>query len=80
MNKDVLEFGGQHPEFAADPFGVLQRTLKVAQTHEGLKANFEQRLKPLLYASERPEYETCFATFTDVARYLLDHGAADGDA
>lgn len=80
VNKDVLEFGGQHPEFAADPFGVLRRTLKVAETHECLKANFEQRLKPLLYASERPEYETCFATFTDVARYLLDHDAADGDA
>ncbi|WP_164661663.1 nucleotidyl transferase AbiEii/AbiGii toxin family protein, partial [Pseudomonas viridiflava] len=45
VNKDVLEFGGQHPEFAEDPFAVLRRTLEVAETHEGLKANFEQRLK-----------------------------------
>ncbi|MGF6332062.1 putative nucleotidyltransferase component of viral defense system [Pseudomonas sp. BS3782 TE3695] len=80
VNKDVLEFGRQHPEFAADPFGVLRRTLEVAATHDGLKANFEQRLKPLLYAHEKPDYETCFATFADVARHLLDHGAASGGA
>ncbi|WP_419735673.1 nucleotidyl transferase AbiEii/AbiGii toxin family protein [Pseudomonas sp. COR18] len=78
--KDVREFGRQHPEFEADPFGVLQQTLKIAATHEGLKANFEQRLLPLLYAHERPDYDTCFAAFADVARHLLDPGAASSGA
>jgi len=76
--KDVQESGRQHPEFAAHPFAVLRRTLEAAATHEGLKANFEQRLVPLLYAGERPDYVTCFATFADVARHLLDHGASSG--
>ncbi|WP_339070889.1 nucleotidyl transferase AbiEii/AbiGii toxin family protein [Pseudomonas idahonensis] len=78
--KDVEEFGRQHPEFGADPFGVLRQTLEVAATHEGLKANFEQRLMPLLYAHERPDYETCFAAFADVARHLLDRVAAGVEA
>lgn len=78
VGKDVDDFGRQHPEFGADPFGVLRQTLEVAATHEGLKANFEQRLMPLLYAYERPDYETCFAAFAQVAKYLLDHGAATG--
>lgn len=77
VNKDVLEFGAQHPEFAANPFEVLRRTLEVAQTHAGLKINFEQRLKPLLYAQHKPDYETCFATFAQVARHLLDHSVAN---
>ena len=80
VGKDVHEYGKQHPEFAADPFGVLRRTLEIAETHDGLKANFEQRLMPLLYALEKPDYETCFATFAQVARHLLDHGAASGGA
>ncbi|UDU83192.1 nucleotidyl transferase AbiEii/AbiGii toxin family protein [Pseudomonas sp. HN2-3] len=78
--KDVAEFGRQHPEFGADPFGVLRQTLEVAATHDGLKANFEQRLMPLLYAHERPDYETCFAAFADVARQLLDRVAAGEEA
>lgn len=74
--KDVAQFGRQHPEFGEDPFGVLRITLEVAATHEGLKANFEERLMPLLYAHERPDYDTCFAAFAEVAHYLLDHCAA----
>lgn len=80
VGKDVAEFGRQHPEFGADPFGVLRQTLEVAATHEGLKANFEQRLIPLLYAHERPDYETCFAAFAGVARHLLEHGAVSDRA
>ncbi|MNH35166.1 hypothetical protein D3C79_958270 [compost metagenome] len=73
MAKDVAEFGRQHLEFGDDPFGVLRRTLEVAATHDGLKANFQERLIPLLYAQEKPDYDTCFAAFAKVAHCLLDH-------
>ena len=73
--KDVEEFHGQHPEFDQDPFTVLRRSLATAASHEGLKANFEQRLKPLLYSADKPDFQTCYAAFAAVAEKLLNHVA-----
>ncbi len=73
--KDVEEFKGQHPDFDRDPFAVLRRSLAVAGSHDGLKANFEQRLKPLLYSVDKPEFEVCYATFAAAAEQLLDYAA-----
>ncbi|WP_434674816.1 hypothetical protein [Pseudomonas sp. R4-83] len=63
-----------------NPFGVLRHALEVAAIHDGLKANFGERLIPLLYAEETPDFDTCFAAFARVAHYLLDHCAASNDA
>lgn len=71
VQKDVEEFNGQHPEFDQDPYTVLWRSLNCAATHQGLKANFEQRLKPLLYTVEKPDFQTCYAAFAAVALELL---------
>lgn len=72
VRKDVEEFLGQHPEFDKDPYAVLRRTLAAAAAHEGLRANFEQRLKPLLYAVQKPDYSSCYAAFAIAAEQLLD--------
>lgn len=72
VRKDVEEFLGQHPEFDQDPYAVLRRTLAAAAAHEGLRANFERRLKPLLYAAQKPDYPTCYAAFAIAAEQLLD--------
>ncbi len=75
VQKDVDEFKGQHPEFDQAPYRVLWRSLASAATHEGLKANFEQRLKPLLYAADKPDFQTCYVVFAAVAERLLNHAA-----
>lgn len=75
VRKDVEEFCGQHPEFDQDAYSVLRRTLAAAAVHEGLKTNFERRLKPLLYAAQKPDFETCYAVFACAAEQLLDHAA-----
>ncbi|QTH13185.1 nucleotidyl transferase AbiEii/AbiGii toxin family protein [Pseudomonas corrugata] len=75
VQKDVEEFKGQHPEFDQAPYRVLRRSLVSAATDEGLKANFEQRLKPLLYASDKPDFQTCYVVFAAVAERLLNHAA-----
>ncbi|TWC20452.1 MULTISPECIES: nucleotidyl transferase AbiEii/AbiGii toxin family protein [unclassified Pseudomonas] len=72
VQKDVEEFKGQHPEFDQAPYAVLRRSLATAATHEGLKMNFEQRLKPLLYAVDKPDFQTCFVAFAAVAERLLN--------
>jgi hypothetical protein len=72
--KDAEEFRGQHPEFDEQPYAVLRRTLETARTHEGLRQNFEQRLKPLLFAEDKPAFDTCFAAFAAIAERLLEAG------
>ncbi|GAB7126428.1 nucleotidyl transferase AbiEii/AbiGii toxin family protein [Silvimonas sp. JCM 19000] len=73
VSKDVEEFRGQHPEFDATPYEVLRRTLERAAIDTGLRENYENRLKPLLFAANRPEFDVYFADFLDVATRLLDH-------
>jgi hypothetical protein len=73
IRKDVEEFNGQHPEFDQDPYAVLWRSLDSAATHKGLRENFEQRLKPLLYSADKPDFHHCFAAFAAVAERLLNH-------
>jgi hypothetical protein len=49
--------------------------LAAAATHEGLKANFEHRLKPLLYTADKPDFQICYSAFAAVAERLLNHTA-----
>jgi len=79
VQKDVEEFKGQHPEFDEGPYSVLRRTLASAANHGGLKANFEQRLKPLLYATDKPDFQTCFTAFAAIAERLLNHAESEAD-
>lgn len=71
VQKDALEFAGQNPEFDADAHKVLREALTRAATDEGLRQNYQQRLIPLLFAAEKPDFDTCFSTFADVAEVFL---------
>lgn len=71
VQKDALEFGGQNPEFDADAYRVLRDALTRAATDEGLRVNYEQRLLPLLFAEEKPDFDTCFASFSQAAEGFL---------
>lgn len=75
VEQDTIEFRGQHPEFDVSPHTVLRRALEAAHADESLRRNFEQRLKPLLFAEDKPPFEACFATFETVAERLLAAGA-----
>jgi hypothetical protein len=72
VQKDAEEFKGQHPGFDRAPYEVLRRSLASASIDEGLKADFENRLKPLLYTVEKPDFETCYTAFSTVAAQLLE--------
>ena len=71
VKKDIEEFQGQHPEFDAQPYAVLLRTLNRVTVDSGLAQNYEQRLKPLLFASTAPEFNECLATFAEAAALLV---------
>lgn len=68
---DRDEFRGQHPEFDADPAGVLRRTLQAAKANGELAARYEERLRPLVYDEFTPSFETSFELFEAVAEDFL---------
>ncbi len=74
--KDLEEFRGQHPGFDATPYIVLSGALERARSDEGLRQNFSQRLLPLLFAKDRPDFETCFASFAAIAEHFLTTASA----
>lgn len=69
---DVAEFGTQHPDFAADPLGVLERTLAQVGVDEQSRSEYELNLLPLVYGSFKPRFDEAFASFDKVARTFLN--------
>lgn len=72
VEKDRLAFRGQHPEFDRDPYVVLSRALKGAATDQALREDFALQLTPLVFATEKPDFHTCFTAFHAIARRLLE--------
>ena len=72
---DVKEFGKQHPDFAGDPLGVLERTLDQVGADKQSRDEYEQNLLPLVYGAFKPHFDEAFASFEKVARSFL--GAAN---
>ena len=63
MERDREEFAGQDPQFDADPFAVLRKTLMAAKENGELKQRYEERLLPLVFEPSPPTFEQAFATF-----------------
>lgn len=68
---DRDEFKGQHPEFDKEPVAVLRRTLSAARSNGELKARYEERLLPLVYDVQAPEFGEVFKKFEAVAEDFL---------
>lgn len=70
--REVNEYGVQDVSFAQSPCTVLRTALGHVRAQGNIQKHFEVRLKPLLFAAERPEFDTCFDVFSTVAAKLLD--------
>ncbi|MCX2862634.1 nucleotidyl transferase AbiEii/AbiGii toxin family protein [Paucibacter sp. PLA-PC-4] len=71
VHGDVEEFGKQHPDFAADPLGVMEKALDQVGMDEQSRAEYEQNLLPLVYGTFKPHFDEAFASFDKVARTFL---------
>ena len=69
---DQREFAGRDPEFDRNARGTLLHTLDLAQTHPVLSNSYQDRLIPLIYAQQIPEFKTALATFTAAASRLIE--------
>ncbi len=68
---DTVEFERQHPDFAADPYGVLRRALVQAKADEQTRNEYALNLLPLIYGDVKPPFDEAFASFEYVAETLL---------
>jgi len=70
---DAREFARQNTEFNERPYEVLRHSLETIEQDAVLRENYAQRLMPLLFATQKPDFEICFTEFKRVALELLEH-------
>lgn len=71
LQEDVRRFGNQHSEFVINPIQELQLGLKELEfnpLHYQRLINF---VIPMVFNTERPNFDTCFASFKNVAQSLM---------
>ena len=71
VDGDRRELGRQHPDFLADPAGVLTRALGLIGSHANTRREYEQNLLPLIYGNFRPSFDESFASFNELATEML---------
>lgn len=72
MKMDRDRYGPQHPEFAADPIGVMRFGLDVIAGDPLYKDRYEAFVKPMVYG-DALTWDEAFRVFEAVARQALDH-------
>ena len=68
---DTVELGKQHPDFVADPYGVLRSALGRSKSDGQTRDEYEQNLLPLIYGDFKPHFDEALASFELVAESLL---------
>jgi hypothetical protein len=71
VTKDVEEFGMQYPEFGTNARNILLKSLERLATDEEQTDNYNEKLIPLIYARDVPEYPETYAVFRKVAETLI---------
>ena len=69
--QDVKQYRRQHPAFKADPLACLREALAQAKVNGTLRAQYEQKVLPLVYGSARTPYDAAFVEFERAASHLL---------
>jgi hypothetical protein len=71
VQHDANHYRRQHPAFKADPLGCLREALAQAKVNGTLRAQYEQKVLPLVYGSARTPYDAAFDEFERAANHLL---------
>lgn len=71
LQEDVRRFGNQHSEFVINPIQKLQLGLKELEFNPLHYQRFTNFVIPMVFNTERPNFDTCFASFKNVAQSLM---------
>lgn len=72
LMEECTDWGSQFPEFASDPVRVLRSALHQSALDQDIQAQYRVNLIPLIYGTEKPEFQVAFDDFAKVAQTLID--------
>ncbi|MDE1492064.1 nucleotidyl transferase AbiEii/AbiGii toxin family protein [Xenorhabdus bovienii] len=73
LQEDVKRFGNQHPEFVANPIQELQLGLQKLEPNPMFPQRFADFVTPMVFNTETPDFDTCFASFKRIAQSLMNN-------
>ncbi|CCO48992.1 conserved hypothetical protein [Vibrio nigripulchritudo SOn1] len=71
LEEDIERFGSQHAEFVANPKQELQLGLKELEDNPVFRQRFQDFVTPMVFNTEPHDFDTCFASFRNVAESLI---------
>ncbi|MDC9623151.1 nucleotidyl transferase AbiEii/AbiGii toxin family protein [Xenorhabdus sp. XENO-7] len=72
LQEDVMRFGNQHAEFVANPVQELQLGLQELESNPLFIQRFTDFVTPMVFDTETPDFDTCFASFKRIAQSLMN--------
>ncbi|ASA57670.1 nucleotidyl transferase AbiEii/AbiGii toxin family protein [Vibrio gazogenes] len=71
--EDVKRFGNQHAEFVAEPIQELRLGIQELETNPLFRERFTDFVTPMVFNTDTPDFDTCFASFKRIAQSLMNH-------
>ncbi len=71
LQEDVRRFGKQHLDFALNPIQELQLGLAELELNPLYYQRFIDFVTPMVFTTETPNFDTCFASFKRIAQSLM---------
>lgn len=71
LQEDVKRFGKQHLDFVIDPIKELQLGLTELESNPLYYQRFIDFVTPMVFTTETPNFDTCFASFKSIAQSLM---------
>lgn len=67
----MKRFGKQHLDFVIDPIQELQLGLTELESNPLYYQRFIDFVTPMVFTTETPNFDTCFASFKSIAQSLM---------
>ncbi|AEH16437.1 nucleotidyl transferase AbiEii/AbiGii toxin family protein [Shewanella baltica] len=71
LAEDIARFGNQHAEFVMDPTNELRLGLLELENNPLFRQRFDDFVKPMVFNSQSPNFDTCFMSFKHIATSLI---------
>lgn len=71
LAEDIARFGNQHAEFVMDPANELRLGLQEIESNPLFRQRFNDFVKPMVFNSQPPNFDTCFMSFKHIATSLI---------
>lgn len=71
LEEDKARYGNQHQEFIADPHNELRLGLEELETNDVFRKRFDDFVGPMVFNKEPHDFDTCFASFKEIAGLLI---------